>query len=178
MEAQIVQFLWDTFIAEGALVIAAVFIVGQLIKTLEIFDKVSNRYISLIAVVIGAAVAVISPDVYPGEDLMTAGIKGASLGLMTTGLYEVLKIFFPKLTCKLEEKTANLDSALSEIVEATEKAGKEDVEDSKTSDRPIEELVDEVADALMEADPELTESVKELIEEKLAEKAEENKEQE
>jgi len=177
MEAQIVQFLWDTFIEEGALVIAAVFIVGQLIKTLEIFDKVSNRYISLIAVIIGAAVAVVSPDVYPGEDVMTAGIKGASLGLMTTGLYEVLKIFFPKLTCKLEEKTAGLDSALSEIVEATEKAGKEDVEDAKTSDKPIEELADEVVDALMNADPELTESIKELIEEKLVEKTE-NKEQE
>lgn len=172
MEAQIVQFLWDTFIEEGVLVIAAVFIVGQLIKTLEVFKNVPNSYISLIGVILGAAVAIISPDVYPGEDLMTSGIKGGSLGLMTTGLYEVLKIFFPKLTCKLEERTAGLDSTLSEIAEA----GKEDVENAKTSDKPIEAVVVEVTDALSKVDPELTEAVKDLIEEKLVDKTE-NKEQ-
>ena len=115
MEQQIIQYLWDTFIAEGMLVIAAVFVVGQMIKQMPLFAKVPNQYISLIGVVLGAVVAVTVPDVYPGEELTTAAIKGGSLGLMTTGLYEVLKIFFPKLSAKLEEIAKGMNQKASDL---------------------------------------------------------------
>lgn len=178
MEQQIIQYLWDTFIAEGMLVIAAVFVVGQMIKQMPLFAKVPNQYISLIGVVLGAVVAVTVPDVYPGEELTTAAIKGGSLGLMTTGLYEVLKIFFPKLSAKLEERTSDLDEALAGIVDTVDQiggAGKEDVEDSKTNDRSIEELAEELYAAIEKTSPELVENVKSAINDQLSKSLNEGK---
>ena len=168
MEAQIVQFLWNTFIADGVLIIAAVFIMGQMVKTLPKLDKVPNDYISLMGIILGAILAVVCPEVYPLDDHVTAAIKGGSLGLMTTGLYEVLKIFFPRLSAKLSEKTAEADSTLAEIVDATEEAGKQDVEAvlkrGPVKENKMDEFAQNLADAIVPDDEEM----KSLMEEELA----------
>jgi hypothetical protein len=170
MEAQIVQFLWNTFIADGVLIIAAVFIMGQMVKTLPKLDKIPNDYISLLGIILGAILAVVSPEIYPLDDNITAAIKGGSLGLMTTGLYEVLKIFFPRLSAKLSEKTAEADSTLAEIVDATEQAGKQDVEAAIKKRGPAikESKVDDFAQNLADAIVPDDEEMKSLMEEELA----------
>ena len=169
MEAQIVQFLWNTFVADGILIIAAVFIMGQMVKTLPKLDKIPNDYISLLGIILGAILAVVSPEIYPLDDHITAAIKGGSLGLMTTGLYEVLKIFFPRLSAKLSEKTAEMDSTLSEIVDAAEEAGKQDVEAATKRGKVIEENeIDEFAENLSDALVPDVDEVKSLMAEELA----------
>lgn len=180
MESQIISYLWDTFVAEGILVIAAVFILGQLIKQVPLFAKIPNRYISIIGIIVGAAIAILSPDVYPGASYLTAGLKGGCLGLMTTGLYEVLKIFFPVLSAKLEEKTSVLDSTLAEVVDAATEGAKEDLKNSAKNERPVDELVNQVVDKLEESIPEesikeITDTIQEVLKKEIANTPKEDK---
>lgn len=83
------EFIIELFVGQGLIIAVAAFVVGAIIK--QALKFIPNDFIPLICGVLGILLGIFIPDVFPGNDLITAGIKGLALGWAATGGYETVK---------------------------------------------------------------------------------------
>lgn len=78
------------FFGNGIIIILACMMIGLLIK--GSFNKVPNKYIPFINIVISVILGFLIPDTYSDRDVISKVIILAFLGLSSVGLYEALCI--------------------------------------------------------------------------------------
>lgn len=83
----ILEFILNLFMEDGIIIAVAAFIVGQIIKSIN----VPNKFIPLIGGVLGAVLGIVLPSVFVGKDVITCAILGLALGWGATGGYETIK---------------------------------------------------------------------------------------
>lgn len=83
----ILEFILNLFMEDGIIIAVAAFIVGQIIKSIN----VPNKFIPLIGGILGAILGIVLPSVFVGKDVITCAILGLALGWGATGGYETIK---------------------------------------------------------------------------------------
>ena len=83
----ILEFILNLFMEDGIIIAVAAFIVGQIIKSIN----VPNKFIPLIGGILGAILGIVLPSVFVGKDVITSAILGLALGWGATGGYETIK---------------------------------------------------------------------------------------
>lgn len=83
----ILEFILNLFMEDGIIIAVAAFIVGQIIKSIN----VPNKFIPLIGGILGAILGIVLPSVFVGKDIVTCAILGLALGWGATGGYETIK---------------------------------------------------------------------------------------
>lgn len=83
----ILEFILNLFMEDGIIIAVAAFIVGQIIKSIN----VPNKFIPLIGGILGAVLGIVLPSVFVGKDVITCAILGLALGWGATGGYETIK---------------------------------------------------------------------------------------
>jgi len=83
------KFIVDLFIGNGLIIAVGTFVLGSIIK--QSIKFIDNDFIPLIGGIVGIILGILIPDIFPGNDLITAGIKGLALGWASTGGYETVK---------------------------------------------------------------------------------------
>lgn len=90
MPIDIIQYLYDTFIRDGLLIIIACYVIGNIIT--KGLPKINNNHTVPILSVTGV-VLVFSLGTFVGEPVGTRVVKGFILGWSSTGLHELIKSF-------------------------------------------------------------------------------------
>lgn len=85
METTILQYIYDLFVGNGVAIAAGAFVVGQIIKQVNLID---NKYIPLICGTIGA---IVGPFLLDSSGILIAVIQGLLLGWAATGGVETVK---------------------------------------------------------------------------------------
>lgn len=83
------KFIVDLFIGNGLIIAVGTFVLGSIIK--QSIKFIDNDFIPLIGGIVGIILGILIPDIFPGNDFITAGIKGLALGWASTGGYETVK---------------------------------------------------------------------------------------
>ena len=83
------EFIIELFVGQGLIIAVATFVLGMIIK--QALKFIPNDFIPLIGGVVGILLGIYIPDIFPGADYITAGIKGLALGWAATGGYETVK---------------------------------------------------------------------------------------
>ncbi|MCK9198083.1 MAG: hypothetical protein M0P49_00600 [Bacilli bacterium] len=78
-------------IANGIIIFALCFAVGQSIKKVSLFKNISNNNIPFICMVVGAACALLAPTIFLNDPIIIRIFKGIILGWSSTGLYEMIR---------------------------------------------------------------------------------------
>lgn len=86
----ITQYIFDTFISEGLLVIIACYVLGNIIT--KLISKINNNHTVPILSVAGA-VLVLVLGTYPSDPVGVRIVKGCVLGWSSTGMHELFKAF-------------------------------------------------------------------------------------
>lgn len=84
---EIFNFILKLFVEEGIIIAVAAFVIGEIIKTLN----VPNKYIPLIGGLLGIVLGIFLPSVFTDKDIVTSAILGLALGWGATGGYETIK---------------------------------------------------------------------------------------
>ena len=84
----ILNFISQLFLDNGIIIAVAAFVVAQIIKG---FESIPKSVIPLIGGIIGIALGVLIPGLFPGKDIITSGVMGLALGWAATGGYETVK---------------------------------------------------------------------------------------
>ena len=84
----ITQYIFDTFISEGLLVIIACYVLGNVIT--KSIPKINNNHTVPILSVAGAALVLVL-GTYPADPVGTRVLKGFILGWSSTGMHELFK---------------------------------------------------------------------------------------
>lgn len=88
MQEQIFSFM-DSIIKDGWIIAVGVFVLGQIIKTS--IPSIDNKYIPLIGGVLGTVLALLIPDIFPGDSTIVCAINGLVVGWAATGGVETVK---------------------------------------------------------------------------------------
>ena len=83
------EYLAQLFMDNGILIAVAAYIAGAVLR--RSFPRFPKRFIPLAAGLLGIALGILSPHIFPGEDMLTAGVKGLALGWAATGGFECSK---------------------------------------------------------------------------------------
>lgn len=85
---EILSTISSLFIGNGIYIILACMMVGMLIK--GSFNKIPNKYIPFINIVLSVILGFLIPDTYADKDVVSKIIVLVFLGLSSVGLYEAL----------------------------------------------------------------------------------------
>lgn len=88
MPIDITQYLYDTFIRDGLLVIIACYVIGNIIT--RALPKINNNHTVPILSLTGV-VLVFALGTYTAEPIGTRVVKGFVLGWSSTGFHELIK---------------------------------------------------------------------------------------
>jgi len=99
---ELTTYIAELLIGEGVIIAVTCFVICQIIKTS--FDFMPNKFIPLIAGLLGASIALTIPHIYPEHDVVTTAIYGLVLGWASTGGYETIKNLINKEDVKIYEK--------------------------------------------------------------------------
>ncbi len=94
MFTELVSIVLTSFgelIANGIIIFALCFAVGQSIKKISLFKNISNNNIPFICMVVGATCALIAPTIFLYDPVIIRIFKGIILGWSATGLYEMIR---------------------------------------------------------------------------------------
>ena len=83
------NFIIELFISNGIIIAVGAFVVGAIVKTSLTF--IPKKYIPLIGGILGIILGITIPNIFPGKDIISAGICGLALGWAATGGYETIK---------------------------------------------------------------------------------------
>ena len=86
------EYIAQLFMDNGIIIAVAAYVVGAIIR--QSFPRVPKRFIPLIAGLLGIALGVLIPHLFPRDDLFTAAVKGLALGWTATGGFECGKNLF------------------------------------------------------------------------------------
>lgn len=84
----ITEFIYNLFMTNGIVIAMAAFVVGQIIKQIEV---VPDKFIPLICGLLGLALGVLVPSCFPEEDMVIRSLNGLALGWAATGGFETIK---------------------------------------------------------------------------------------
>ena len=90
MEA-VINFITELFLTNGIVIAMGCFIVGQIIKHWIPDEVMQNRFIPAICGVLGAALGVMIPGIFPDTHPIICAIQGLALGWAATGGVETIK---------------------------------------------------------------------------------------
>jgi MFS family permease len=79
----------------GMVIFIACFVIGEIIKS-AFCDKIPNKYIPLIAAVLGGLLVLVIPTAFSDLIIGTRIIYGVLCGWASTGAYESIKNLFKK----------------------------------------------------------------------------------
>jgi len=94
MSTEIVSIVSRSFgdlIANGIIIFALCFAIGQSIKKVSFLEKVPNNNIPFICMVVGAVCALSAPSLFVDDVIIVRIFKGIILGWSSTGLYEMIR---------------------------------------------------------------------------------------
>lgn len=83
------EFIIELFVGQGLIIAVGAFVIGAIIK--QSLKFIPNDFIPLICGILGILLGIFIPDIFPGNDIITSGIKGLALGWAATGGYETVK---------------------------------------------------------------------------------------
>lgn len=89
---KVLDFIAELFLTNGIIIAAAAFVIAEINKKLEVPDK----YIPLIGGIVGILLGILIPGIFPGKDIVSAGVMGLCLGWAATGGFETIKQFKSK----------------------------------------------------------------------------------
>ena len=87
MQEQLVLFI-ESIIKDGLIVVAGIFVLGQIIKGLKIIDP---DYIPMIGGLFGALLGIGIPHIFPDSGVIVCAVKGLICGWAATGGFETFK---------------------------------------------------------------------------------------
>lgn len=87
----IVSIAFGNLIANGIIIFALCFAVGQSIKKVSFFKNIPNNNIPFICMIVGATCALVTPTLFLDDTVIIRIFKGIILGWSATGLYEMIK---------------------------------------------------------------------------------------
>jgi len=88
---QIVSVAFANLIANGIVIFALCFAIGQSIKKVSFLKFVPNNNIPFICMIVGAACALLAPSLFINDPIIVRIFKGIILGWSSTGLYEMIR---------------------------------------------------------------------------------------
>lgn len=84
---KVFDFIAELFLTNGIIIAAAAFVIAEIIKKIG----VPGKFIPLIGGVVGILLGILIPNIFPGKDIVTAGVLGLCLGWAATGGFETIK---------------------------------------------------------------------------------------
>ena len=86
----VIDFITDIVPYGGVIILVFCFAVAQMIKS-ALCEKLPNKYIPLIAGIVGGLVVLVLPTSFSGEPLGARIIYGILCGWASTGAYETIR---------------------------------------------------------------------------------------
>lgn len=84
---KILDFIANLFLTNGIIIAAAAYVIAEINKKLGVSDK----YIPLIGGIVGIILGICIPNIFPKQDIISAGVMGLCLGWAATGGFETIK---------------------------------------------------------------------------------------